>query len=188
MSKFRPGMISDIYFDLGPIALIVADLLAIRADRKYPSQFLDLRGGMLKLDKQFPALDGIPDRAAQHAAGHLAFDNVVLGAFLNGLNGNCIVIVSGQDDDRDLGRLGICLFKGFDAGRCVRQAEIQKDNIKADTVHYFQPISQPADMHQTVGDTRGTGQISPDEHCVIRIVFDEQRGDCLCFHQIISFP
>ena len=143
MGKIRLRMIADIYFNLGPIAFIIADFFAIHTDGKDPSQLSNFLRGKLELGKQFPALDGVPNRAPQHGAGDLAFDQVVLGAFLNGLNGKCIIIVTGQDDYRDRGSMGIYRFKGFKAHRSVRKAEIQKNDIKEDAFQYFQAFHQP---------------------------------------------
>ena len=50
VTKYRPGMLTDIALDLTPVSLIVPDLFAVTADRKKSSQ--DLEIGYIMNDNQ----------------------------------------------------------------------------------------------------------------------------------------
>ena len=50
----------------------------------------------------FDALHRITDRANQQAGIDASFHQVILGAFLNHVHGDLLVVVATQDDDRHL--------------------------------------------------------------------------------------
>jgi hypothetical protein len=125
-------VISDIDIHLRPVAFIIPDLLATHTDGKKPSQQFYFRHGIFELGEQFPALDGVSDRASQRGAGDYAFQEIVLCPFVDRLDRKIIIVVPGQDNDRDVGCLSMDRFKGLDAQRSIREHEVQQNDVTAD--------------------------------------------------------
>jgi hypothetical protein len=83
-----------------------------------------------------------------------------------------------------MGRMGVNLFEGVKALPSVRQAEVEKHNVKEDASEYFQAVRQPVDMRHIVSDPLGACQVLLDKERVIGIVLDEQRMNSPGFHSV----
>jgi hypothetical protein len=77
------------------------------------------------------ALDGVANGAKEKAVGDFAFDEVVLGAFVHGLEGEFFVGLAAQDDDGDvMGRM-LKFGKTAEAG-AFRKGNIKENNVRGE--------------------------------------------------------
>jgi hypothetical protein len=114
-------------------------------------------------------------RARQNAAGQDGFGKIILSTLLNGLGGQCIVIASGQDNNRSSRKTSVNGSDSIDA-LAVREAHIQQDGIESAGLQVLHPGTEPVGLfqHEILG--ADAEQLEFDQAGVAGIIFDEQNA------------
>jgi len=121
------------------------------------------------------ALDRIVHRSHQELAVELALDEVVLGADLDRRQRHRLVVVAGEHDDRNLGRVRVDFGEGVQA-MAIRQRQVEQYQPGFFRGEEIQPVRQPLGAVQPERRIGILRQHFADEACVARVVFDQQDG------------
>ena len=119
------------------------------------------------------SLDRMMDRPQEHPRPGLALDQVVLGAFANGLNAHGLVFQAGQDNDGQVGRRGVGpLQRGY--AHAVRQPQIEQDGIDLSSLlQIFRGLLQTFDVRDLQLLVNQSQRLSQQIR-IARIVFHQQ--------------
>jgi len=134
--------------------------------------------GDLQLAFGLLAFQSVADGAHQHVTVHLALDQVVLHALLDGFRGRIFVVQSRQDDDRNVRRLGLQLDHRVHAF-AVGQPGVEKDDIEAGARHLIQGLRDAVDALDLRNRQRRARQEPLEHGPVHHVVFHDKQSKCL---------
>ena len=88
------------------------------------------------------ALDDVPKGTRQRIAVEVGLLEIILGAALDGLPGDVLIVRRTDDQDRDVRRRPPDLFEARDA-LAIRQAQVEQDGRDPVPAQPFEPIDEP---------------------------------------------
>ena len=121
------------------------------------------------------ALDRVADRASHEVAGGVLLHEVVLRTLLEGVQREALVVVSGQDDDRQLGLRGLDPPDAFQAAR-VRKREVEQGTARILLAEVLAGIGQELVMGELDVPPEAVGQHLGHERGVVAAVLYQDDG------------
>jgi len=171
----------NICLDFVPVSLVVAYLLAMRADGKKAVQGLHLRQGRLQFtDELFlfevalPALDGISDRPRQYEASQFVLWQVVLRPGIDGSRSHRLVGEARQYDDGHVGSHSAHPLESLEAVT-FGQLEVEQNCIELAFGQRFSRSFQIQSARQDDGRLLRLSQQAAYEESVVLAVLDEEN-------------
>src|SRR5580658_5160150 len=151
------------------------NLLLLAQDEKpapigYVRELIFKRKGPESYDETLPVY-GVADRSEQDVGGYLSFDEEILGAGLNGLCSDVVVIDPRHDDDRRARSTGAQGDQHVEA-RAVFEREIEKDEVKPSFIDPSEPGVQFVDLLH-VHSPGSVAKGSANQLGITDVVFDE---------------
>ena len=135
-----------------------------------------VRGLAGELELGALALDGVADGPPQQVAVGVALDQVVLGALLDGLERDVLVLLAAEHHDRYLWRAGAHGLQTLQA-RGVGEREIEQDAAQIFVHERRLGLGDRAPMVDHDRSTKLLLQEMPDEQGVLRTVLDQRDPD-----------
>jgi hypothetical protein len=106
---------------------------------------LEIVAGALEFMLGFLALEGVTEGTDEDAVIDAALYQIILGAALDSLHGEGLVIDAGEDDDGDIGGAILDAEEGVDA-LAIGQGEIEEDGIDAGELEQIEAGAQGGDV------------------------------------------
>jgi hypothetical protein len=128
----------------------------------------------LELKLRALALDGVPERPDEKVIIDVSFDEVILRAELDGLDGERDVLHAAEHHDWQVGRSFAEPQEGVHAC-AVGQREVDQDEIDAALAELREAGSQGIGDRNLKGSVFRPGQKFPEKAHVFLIVFDEKN-------------
>ena len=132
-------------------------------------EFLEARVGLFQRLPDLLALDGIAYRTHQEPAVELPFDQIVLRAPPNGLNGHGLIIQDGQDDCGNPRRMSEHGGQRIES-RALREGKVQQHKVNVPGVQMPQPFLKALGPLQMEAATPLFRQEFPDQAGVPGVV------------------
>jgi len=143
---------------------------------------LELVAGALQLVLGFLALEGVAKGADEDAVIDAAFDEIILGAALDGLDGEGFVIDAGEDDDGDIGGAILDAEEGFEAF-AVREGEVEEDGIDAGEIEEIEAGAEGVDVGDFEDRVVALDEEALKQLGVLLVILDQQHMDVIVRHR-----
>src|ERR1043166_8669501 len=121
-------------------------------------------------------LDRVRNRPREGVTIDAPFDEVVLGSFAHGLDGESLIIHTAEDDDGHVGNTGLQRLESFEP-MTVGQAQVGEDHIEVFVAKSLETFSEMIDADQFEVRGSALGKEEAQEARIDRAILNQQNFD-----------